>query len=571
MAPVKRSSKPRAATMFPHLATFAATAFLTVNSVHAQITLKSLPELIPDPSGRAPLTAAIRFAATSESSVKLQVSDGQKSWSRQFEFELSAQPIVVPVIGMRPDRTHRISLAIVDPRGDSYRTQFTYRTPPLPGNPREFPPIRVVRSDPGRMEPGVTFLSVRRRALGRAHRMTEKQKSFSVNWGMLVALDANGEVIWYYKSDSRTSGIDRLRNGNVLMHRSDFATTEIDLLGNTVRQIYAEGRPFPPPDNPKAIPVKGMQTLHHQPHEMPNGHFLAFSANGYLVEGFPTSETDPDAPPADQMVMADTVVELTPDGEIVWSWNSMDHLDPYRIGYDTFWSYWWTRGFDQHRDWTHANGLSYDESDNSILVSFRNQSAIMKIDRSTSEIKWILGRHDDWPTRLQAKLLKPVGRLMWPGYQHNPRMTPAGTVILFDNRAHGGARPFEQVAPLQTMFSRAVEFDVDEEDMTVRQVWTTGDTQDEDPCFSYAMSDAWRLPKTGNRLVIFAFCTPLLPGVTQDVMDPTMRATDDLPYGGRVVEYAEDEIVFRADIQDRHDMMQWEIFGGFRSRSIYEN
>ena len=555
---------------FWHLRAMLAVAFcLAAHNADAQVAFSSTPEFVVNPSGRVPLAAAIKFTATVDVTARVEIGDGSNHWGESFAFASTGSSSFVPIVGMRPDREHRITLTITDAKGASYDEVFKHTTPPLPANPREFPPIHVVASEPSRMEPGVTFLSVRRRALGRPHYMTEKQKAFSVNWGRLVALDSTGEVVWYYESDSRTSGIDRLHNGNILMHRSDSATTEIDLLGNVVRQIYAEDRPFPPPDDPGAIPIKGMQTLHHQPHEMPNGNFLAFSANGYLIENYPTSETDPDAPLADQMVMADTVVEITSEGQIVWSWNSMDYLDPFRIGYDTFWSYWWVRGFDQHLDWTHANGLSYDESDDSILVSFRNQSAIIKIDRSTSSIKWILGRHDGWPERLQGKLLEPVGELMWPGYQHNPRMTPASTVILFDNRAHGGARPFEEVAPLQTMFSRAVEFEVDEEDMTVRQVWTTGDTQGPDPCFSYAMSDAWRLPKTDNRLVIFAFCTPLMKGVTQDIMDHTMRAADELPYGGRIVEYAGEDIVFRVDIQDEHDMMQWEVYGGFRSESVY--
>ena len=105
--------------------------------------------------------------------------------------------------------------------------------------------------------------------------------------------------------------------------------------------------------------------------------------------------------------------------------------------------------------------------------------------------------------------------------------------------------------------------------MTVRQIWTSGDEQGSDPCFSNAMSDAWRLPETDNRLVIFAFCLPLIEGVSQDEMDSTVRVAGDLPYGGRVVEYAGNEVVFRADFKDEHDLMQWEIYGGFRTPRLY--
>lgn len=534
------------------------------------IRFEGPPELVVNPSGRVPLAAAIRFQSDQTLRTEVAISDGENTWSARFDSGSATDgEYLIPVVGMRPDREHRITLTVEDASGASHEQTFVHQTPALPTNPRNIPPLDVQVAETQRMEPGVLFLSVRRRALGRSQWLTPDQRRFGTDWGMLVALDPSGEIIWYYESEFRTAGIARLANGNILMHRTDFSTVEIDLLGNVVRQFYAEGRPFPPPENPDAVPIKGQQTLHHQPHELPNGNFLAFSANGYLIEDWYTDEYDPDAPRADQMVMADTVVELTPNGETVWSWNTMDYLDPFRIGYDTFWAYWWVRGFPEHMDWTHANGLSWDETDDSILVSLRNQSAILKIDYRTKDIKWILGRHDDWPDRLQDKLLTPVGDLLWPGYQHNPRMTHAGTVILFDNRAHGGTRPYEEPAPLHLGFSRGVEYEVDEKNMTVRQVWTSGDEQGSDPCFANAMSDAWRLPETDNRLVIYAFCLPQIEGATQNPMDETKRAPGDFPYGARIEEYAGDDVVFRMEIADEYELQQWEAYGGFKSSSIY--
>ena len=84
------------------------------------------------------------------------------------------------------------------------------------------------------------------------------------------------------------------------------------------------------------------------------------------------------------------------------------------------------------------------------------------------------------------------------------------------------------------------------------------------------MSDAWRLPKTENHLVIFAFCTPLREGVTQDVMDQTKQSVDELSYGGRMVEYAGEKVVFRVEIKDEYDLLQWEMYGGFRSANMYQ-
>jgi len=530
-------------------------------------------ELRGNPSGRVPLAAAIEFTGPEGLAVELQISDGEslRTATGGAQWMIDEGRYQVPVLGMRPSQDYRIGITLREGSRVLQTREFQYRTPDAPANPLAFPPLDVRTIDAQRMEPGVTFVSVRRRALGRPQWLTPKQHAFSTQWGMLLAFDDQARVVWWYESDARTAGIEYLSNGHILMHRADFSAVEIDLLGFVRTQYYAEKRPQGKPDNPEAIAIKGHQTLHHQPHQMPNGDFLSFTANAYLVEDYYSSETDPSAPRKDQMVMADTVIQFSPTGDQVWTWNTMDYLDPFRIGYDTFWAYWWVRGFDQHVDWTHANGVSYDARDDSVLISLRNQSAVVKIDRQSKDIKWILGRHDNWPEHLQSKLLTPVGDLTWPAYQHNPRITHAGTVILFDNHAHGGALPFEERPPASEGFSRGVEYAVDEDAMTVRQIWASDDGLSADPCYTNAMSDAWRLPQTDNRFVIHAFCLPRDPKMTEDSMDETRRAPGDFPYGGRILEFAGDdnELVLRIDVVDPNELIQWEVYGGFRTEGLY--
>ncbi|MCY4282172.1 MAG: aryl-sulfate sulfotransferase [Gammaproteobacteria bacterium] len=535
----------------------------------AAIDFAEPPTFTPNPSGRVPLAAVIEFAGSEPVDTHIEITDGENTWDASFAASHAvAGKYSIPVLGMRAAREHKITLTLRAADGKVHTETFTHTTPGYPDQ-LSFPNIVVSVSEPERMEPGVTFLSTRRRALGRGHWLTKKQYEWSANYGLIVALDNNGEVIWWYESSSRMAGIERLQNGNILMHRFS-STLIIDMLGNVLAEYYPADNPLPHPDNPNAISIRDQQTLHHQPHELPDGNFLAFTANGYPMQDWYTSEADPDAPREDAMVMADSIVIFTPEGEQIWTWDTMDYLDPWRLGRDTFWSYWWTRGFDQYRDWTHGNGLSYDARDDSILVSLRNQSAILKIDKKTKEIKWILGHHRNWPEHLRDKLLTPVGDLLWPAYQHNPRVTHAGTIILFDNRPYSGAMAFEDYPPLAENFSRAVEYKVDEANMTVQQVWSSGDTQTEDSCFTYAMSDAWRLPKTDNRLVIHAFCVPLIPGLSEDIMDPTKRVTDDIYYpGGHILEYAGDKVVFQVDFGMKHELFQWNVYGGFRSPSIY--
>ncbi|MEO1081715.1 MAG: aryl-sulfate sulfotransferase [Pseudomonadota bacterium] len=544
--------------------------FTAASGVAAAAELSEV-RFVPNPSRRVPLAASIEFEAPSSAQATLRITregtitevSGGERW------QLDEGVYRIPVLGLRPSSDYEIDIEIRDGGVTLEERSFSHRTPAPPANPLAFPPIDIQVIESERMEPGITFLSVRRRALGRPQWLTPAQYAFSTKWGMLLALDNQGQVVWWYESDARTAGIEHLQNGNILMHRADFSAVEIDLLGFTRNQYYAENRPFPVPDNPDAIAIKGHQTLHHQPYQLPNGDFLSFTANAYLIEDYYTSDSDPAAPRKDQMVMADTVIQFSPAGDQVWTWNTMDYLDPFRIGYDTFWAYWWVRGFDRHVDWTHANGVSYDENDDSVLISLRNQSAVLKIDRQSGDIKWILGRHDNWPERLQDKLLTPVGELLWPAYQHNPRITHRGSVILFDNRAHGGALAFEERQPVSEGFSRGVEYVVDEEAMTVRQVWSSADGSEEDPCFTNAMSDAWRLPQTNNYLVIHAFCLPRHAGMTEDSMDETRRAPGDFPYGGRILEYSGEDLVLRINVVDPNDLIQWEVYGGFRASGFY--
>ncbi|MBM6705333.1 aryl-sulfate sulfotransferase, partial [Sutterella massiliensis] len=61
------------------------------------------------------------------------------------------------------------------------------------------------------------------------------------------------------------------------------------------------------------------------------------------------------------------------------------------------------------RNWAHVNSVDYDPTDDSIIVSSRHQSAIIKIGRD-KKVKWIIGSHQGWKAGLKEKLLTPVDK-----------------------------------------------------------------------------------------------------------------------------------------------------------------
>jgi arylsulfate sulfotransferase len=97
------------------------------------------------------------------------------------------------------------------------------------------------------------------------------------------------------------------------------------------------------------------------------------------------------------------------------------------------------------------------------------------------QIKWILGPHDNWNARFQPYLLTPVGEpFEWSWAQHHatiygPR-APSDQVInilLFDNAPYRSFDRATAQSPLD-WYSRVVNYRIDENAMTIEQVWEYG-------------------------------------------------------------------------------------------------
>ncbi|MBM6705349.1 aryl-sulfate sulfotransferase, partial [Sutterella massiliensis] len=57
----------------------------------------------------------------------------------------------------------------------------------------------------------------------------------------------------------------------------------------------------------------------------------------------------------------------------------------------------------------HVNSVDYDPTDDSIIISSRHQSAIIKIGRD-KKVKWILGSPEGWKKGWAEKVLTPVDK-----------------------------------------------------------------------------------------------------------------------------------------------------------------
>ncbi len=413
------------------------------------------------PSAKAPLAGRLRLTTDAASRLRIAVTAGTDHWERNFfDYETNHS---VPLLGFKPDRTNQVTVTAID----RYRHETTagtpiiFRTGPLPGN---FPKINLLKSDPEKMEPGYTLFRI---LVG------------SPTYTAMV--DNGGDVVWYANLPS-TADMRQLDNGNLLTPLST-NFVEYNMLGETVRELAApEGLPI---DQHDAVPTD-------------HGTILYISYEHHIVDHYPSSATNPDAPLQTTNVLYNQVVEISAtDGALLHTWSLYDMLDPRRIDYLAF-----QIGLDPQ----HGNAVIEDPRDDSLIVSLRHQDAVIKFSRS-GQLKWILGTHANWAAPWQPFLLTPVGSpFEWSYAQHAPLITPQGTLLLFDDGNYR-ASPFDAYVGDANNYSRAVEYDINEQTMEVTQVWDAGRTNTDVRLFAHALGNADWLPKTGNVLINYGNIT----------------------------------------------------------------
>jgi hypothetical protein len=298
------------------------------------------------------------------------------------------------------------------------------------------------------------------------------------------------------------------------------------------------------------------------------------SANARRIDNYYTSVIDPKAPRKPQMVMGDAIIEYDANGKILWKWDSFDHLDPMRVHFHLFQPYWMTRGFPGHLDWTHGNGVSYDEKNGTIVASLKQMDAIIGISRKTSEIKWIFGDPTGWNGTLAAKVLKPRGRFVrYPFSPHHPHVDGPGLMAYYDNGMFQ-AFPFTGKAPLpqHLNFSRAARIRIDEKAMTFEEVWTSETEKTDGSCYNWAMGEAETLPRTGNTLLVRANCTPSDPAVSDfNEFDLSKRFVDEIYGDAFIDQYSKDKParrVARYRFSNPDQIISWSLYGGFHRATV---
>ncbi|MFZ0302747.1 MAG: aryl-sulfate sulfotransferase [Terracidiphilus sp.] len=124
-------------------------------------------------------------------------------------------------------------------------------------------------------------------------------------------------------------------------------------------------------------------------------------------------------------------------------------------------------------DWFHANAATYDPSDNTVIISSR-EDFLIKLNYSTHVIVWILGD----PTKywysfpsLRAKALTLNAGGDYPIGQHGVSITSNGNVMVFNDGYGSLNQPPGEPAGLSRTFSEVSAYSINEANKTAQNVW----------------------------------------------------------------------------------------------------
>lgn len=318
----------------------------------------------------------------------------------------------------------------------------------------------------------------------------------------VIFFDRNGVPAWWYKASPPAIDAKVLSDGKVAFgtyYGGEYATNpashyEIRALdGSLVRNLSTVGTPT------------GQQELQ----EVGNGNYLLCS---YRPRG--GVDLSPYGGPQSATVLDAEVQEITPAGELVWSWNSKDHIALSET------DRWWPNVIFTARmlpddrtayDQVHINAI--ESAGDSILLSLRHTDAVYSIDRATGAVRWKLGG----TTRPES--LTPIGDPnpdLPTGGQHDVRLLPDGSVSVHDNGTNLGRAP------------RAARFAIDP---VARTATLTESISDPLVISSFCCGSARKL--TGGNWLIQWGGRPIVTELAADgtrVFDLTLKENLDFSY-----------------------------------------
>ncbi|WP_278982886.1 aryl-sulfate sulfotransferase [Sutterella wadsworthensis] len=485
-------------------------------------TTGKIGAVMMNPYGIAPLTAVIRNGgySLSDISVRIVPKDGGQEITYTVSDAKARTHGGIPIFGLYAGYRNTVEVSYTKTtEGKSERVEKeVYRIYAGPANiatagyagvTSVFPVAEVKKVDPAFSDRLYLINNMIAATPNTTRAVWNNPMGGALEWNRYpqnAIYDTKGEIRWYMEP-SKIYDPNNIYMAGIMMgfrQNNDGAFTwgygqryvKYDLMG---REIFNRQLP------------DGYADFSHAMDPMQNGN--------YLVRVASADHARPDGKHV--RTVRDVIIEVDQNGTVVDEWALWDILDPYRNNVlkaldqgavclnidatkagqtitaeqlaelDKTDNFGDIVGAGAGRNWAHINSVDYDPTDDSIIISSRHQSALIKIGRD-KQVKWIMGSPEGWGPKFADRVLKPVdkdgkpikcegskceGDFDWTWTQHTGWRVDSKSdkdvfyLSVFDN---GDARGMEQPALPEMKYSRAVVYKIDQKKMTVEQIWEVG-------------------------------------------------------------------------------------------------
>lgn len=481
-----------------------------------------LGEIVNNPYDIAPLTSVIRNGGYVLLQAHVRVLP--KKGGVEIAYDVGPTTLRthggIPVFGLYPDYKNTVEVTYTRLKKGKQETKterYSIWTAPVwldpswvGGRPYKTFDVEVTKKAPKEFQDRLYFINNLLPTSPKGSRFVwDNPTGGALQWQKYpqnAIVDTTGEVRWYMQPQTIFNPRDIYRSGVMMgFHQNEDGAlswgfgqryVKYDLMG---REIFDRRLP------------EGYADFSHAMAIGKDGHyFLRVSSADYRRADDTRVHT-----------VRDVIIEVDANGNVVDEWRLFDILDPQRnivvksidqgavcLNVDLSQSgktlteeqiakleaqhaFGDIAGTGIGRNWAHVNSVDYDASDDSIIISSRHQSAVVKIGRD-KKVKWILAAPNGWNKDLRAKILTPVdakgnpltcrlgvceGGFDWTWTQHTgwkvDELSKGDELYLtvFDN---GDGRAFKQPENQDDKYSRAVLYKIDQKKMTVEQVWDYG-------------------------------------------------------------------------------------------------
>ena len=482
-----------------------------------------LGEVVMNPYGIAPLTAVIKNGGYYVTNAKVTIvpKEGGQTISYMVSDKHCRTHGGIPVFGLYPDYQNTVQVEYdrtYIKKTEHFKETYKIYAPAVYEDPSGVPvqkgaffgSIKVTKLDP-EFKDRLYFVNNIALKSGKGTKVVwNNPMGGALEWNynpQCFIVDTTGAIRWYMLPEPIYNMKSAFHAGVMMGFRqnTDGAVSwgygqryvKYDIMGREVfnRELPASYNDFS-----------------HSMYNDPNGHyFLRVASSDYRrLDG------------KNVRTVRDVIVEVDENGNAVDDWKLFDILDPYRdivikvldqgavclnidaskaghtataeelAALDKSDRFGDIVGVSPGRNWAHVNSVYHDAADDSIIISSRHQSSVIKIGRD-KQVKWILGSPEGWKPEFQAKFLTPVdasGKKLdcknskcagttfdFPWTQHTAfkiESMSKGDIFwlsIFDN---GDARGMEQPALPTMKYSRSVIYKIDQKKKTVEQVWEYG-------------------------------------------------------------------------------------------------